>query len=147
MRMKWFVICLVLLFVAGCVESIDPVTGEKLVQLDPNTVVFIDKLAEGARVAEIGGGALSVFWPLAGLVAGIAGGLVSMWRRLKPQVAEARKETELYYNTAGAIVAAIEQFKTDYPDDWGKLETQLEKLIGEKAEAVIRALRNLPIKE
>jgi len=59
MRTKWIVISLVLLFVAGCVESVDPVTGDKISQLDPNAAVFFDNLAEGAKVVETAGSALS----------------------------------------------------------------------------------------
>jgi len=149
MRAKWIVIVMIMmivLFVAGCVESTNPATGAKLYQLDPNTAAFLDKVAEGANVAEIGGNALSVFWPIAGLIAGIAGGLVGMWRRLKPQITKAQEEADLYYNTAAGVVASIEKFKAEYPEDWEKLEVELTKLIGERAEAVIRALRGLPKK-
>ena len=51
----------------------------------------------------------------------------------------------MYYSVASAVVEAIEQFKEENPDDWDKLEIELTKLIGPKAENIIRALRGLPL--
>ncbi len=134
------------LFVAGCIDTVDPVTGEQLIRVEPNTAKLLDNIAYVAEAAQPTGGALAVFWPVAGLITGIAGGLAGMWKKLKPKVVEAQKEADLYYATTASVVEAIEEFKKAYPDDWDNLEIRLEKAIGRKTEAVIRALRGMPEK-
>lgn len=145
-KLKWLLLCVVCVFVVGCAKSIDPNTGEELSRLDPNYAVLFDKIAVILTEAGAASGPLSVFWPIAGLIGGIAGGLAGMWKKLKPKVLQAQDEAELYRKTTESIVVAIEDYKEANPVEWVKLEAKLRKLIGPRAEAVIRELRNLPEK-
>jgi len=138
------VVCWLSLGVCGCVQELNPVTGEQETLVKPGVVAKIDAVAEAAPgLAAI----LAIFFPAllpAGtLVAGAAGA----WAKMRPKIKTARKEAEIYHTATESLVEAVEQFKADNPDQWAKLKAKLGDNVGANTEAVIRAIRGLPTKD
>ena len=135
-------VVLIALCVAGCVESMDPATGETVYNVDPDAAAKVERGVEaGIGVLQ----ALSIFWPEllpAGVVIGL-GGALATWRKMKPKLTEAQAREALYFATTEEIVTAIEQYKTDNPAAWKKLGDEIGDKIGPEAENVIRAIRGL----
>lgn len=153
---KWILtimVCVSLSFGAiGCVSSIDPETGTEQVNLDPNTVADLQKMGETAStVLSI----LSFWWPFLLPIAGYVGGAVRVSKKLTPQLTQAQSESLMYHTAASATAIGIEEFKKEFPDEWAKLEPELnaakDKLIKPedrlRIENIIRGLRGLPPKE
>lgn len=140
---KWLLVAVVLgsFAVGSCVQT------DKGTQLRPDVAAGLDRAAGTTETLAPLLPLVSAFWPPAAAIGGILAGLIGMWKKLKPQVTEAQDEAYLNYTVVAALVESIEKWKEGRPDDWAYLKTKLEKAIGPKAEAVIRALRNLPPKE
>lgn len=126
--------CLLAFALPGC-ESTDEGT-----QLKPAVAKTFDKVADVTEDALPVLGGVSLFWPPASAIAGIVGGLLVMWRKLKPQVTTARDEAEFYGSLTKALVVSIEMWRKERPDEWEYLGDKLSEVIGTKADAVIRAL-------
>jgi len=144
---KWFKVLLLAVVLSvgltGCVESTDPASGETQYALDAEKAAEVEKYVETGITVLM---ALSVIWPgliPAGLAAILIGALAA-FRKIKPQLVDAKSEAEQYHSTTASVVAAIEAFKESNPDDWTKLEEKLKKALGPAAENIIRALRGLP---
>ncbi len=144
---KWFKVLLLAVVLSvgltGCVESTDPVSGETQYALDTEKVAEVEKYVETGITILM---ALAVIWPgliPAGLIAILVGALAA-FRKVKPQLADAKSEAEQYHSVTASVVAAIEAFKESNPDDWTKLEEKLKKVLGPAAENIIRALRGKP---
>jgi hypothetical protein len=139
---------LYVILLAGCLKSIDPVTGQTRVGLDPNSRVV--------AAAEVGAGVVGATLPFLGPLGGLIGGglltALAAWRKYKPLLLTAKSEAEQYHAAATATVLGIEDFKKENPEAWAKLgaliEPQLGKvgLTGLQVENVIRAIRGLPAK-
>lgn len=144
---KWIlfmIVSAVLLFVSGCLMRIDPITGERTYQIDPNAIPAYEETAEAAiGILAI----LSTIWPVLLPAVGIAAGVYGTWKKVKPQLATAQSEAAMYHTATKSVVTAIENFKINNPKEWLILEERLKKAIGPNAENVIRALRGLPPKE
>jgi len=142
---KWIRIAVFVLVlgIGGC-QKTQSETGETLYQVDPNISSSIETGAETAvSILAI----LGPLWPgLLTIAGGIVGGL-GTWRKIKPKLTKAQSESEIYYSTTSSIVTAIEDFKTNYPNEWNDLKIKLIDTIGPNAENVIRAIRGLPAKE
>lgn len=120
-KMRWLLLVAVLL-IGGCVEGLftDPDTGEqtKYHYLDPNTAEQYENVAEG--VVTTGVALLPLLPWLAPFVTG-GGGLLAMWKKLKPQLTAANKEKD--NSVRGGIVLAqvLEDIKVNHPDTWASI--------------------------
>jgi len=128
----------------GCRVTTDPETGEKLVQVDPNTAA---KIETGASAAATGLTVLSPFVPWLTPVAGIVAGVLGAWLKIKPKLTAAQSDATMYHSATESIVLALESFKTSNPTEWRKLSKILGDNTGVRTENVVRALRGLPAKE
>ena len=139
---KWILVLFAICLLSGCITGMDA-EGNKTYQLDPNTGAKIEQGVEtGVTILSVA----SVIWPFLLPFAAGLGSAYGIYRKsVKPKFETAQTEAEMYYSVASAVVEAIEQFKEENPDDWDKLEIELTKLIGPKAENIIRALRGLPL--
>ncbi len=143
-KIFWFVAIIVTSITLGCVQELNPVTGEQESLLDPVVAAQIDAVAEAVPgMAAL----LAIFIPALYPLAGIAAGAAGAWAKMRPKLKVARTEAETYYTVTESLVEAIEQYKTDNPKEWAKLRAKLGDNIGDNTEAVIRALRGLPQKD
>jgi len=147
---KRILLGVVLLFCFGC-ERVTQSDGTTGLQLDPNTAAKIEAGVEGSA------GILAALTPLLGPAAAVvATGLLSglgIWRKLKPQLMDARGKEEIAHAAAVTLISAIEELKKTHPDTW---KTQLEPLINKTiltvgldpkvVENIIRGIRGLPPK-
>lgn len=146
--MKKWIILIVLLVVCGCVRTIDE-RGQSSWKFDPVATV------KGEAAAEAGFSILnalgSVYPPAAG-----AGGLglliLGLWKKKwKPQIQQAKTESELYTTTTQCFVEAMNQIKKDHPKIWKDtvLPTiQVQPQWNVKTENAVRGLRGKePLKE
>jgi hypothetical protein len=130
----------------SCITSTNPETGEKQVSLDPNTVTNLQDIGETASTIM---SILGVFWPALLPIAGYVAGAVRISRKLSPKLTEAQSETEMYHTAATSTVLGIEEFKKEFPNEWEKLASNLDKLKDKiikpedrlKIENLIRGLR------
>lgn len=142
--MKWMALLLVLLF-AGCTVQNGATT------VDPNVVSAIEGIAEGTGTTAV---ALTpILGPLAAAIGGVILGGLRVWRKMKPELMEAKGKQEIAYAATSVLVKSIEQLKKDHPEDWDKhLEPIIHKAIvtagmdPKVVENVIRAIRGLPPK-
>ena len=130
-----------LLCVGGCLKTITD--GKKTYSIDPNEAVKYEKPVEDTvNILN----ALSPLFPVLIPFATGLGGIYGAYKLQKPKLTKAQSESELYHNTAGSLVAALEKFKETNPNEYAKLKERLVKTIGSDTENVIRALRGLPPK-
>ncbi len=135
----WMTLCL-----AGCVQQMDPATGEQGAFLDPEAITVIDAAAEAAPgLAAMLALLFPVLVPASAVIVGAAG----MWGKMKPKLKVARTEADMYYAATESLVESINQYKADNPDAWAALREKLGNNVGENTEAVIRAIRGLPLKD
>ena len=135
----WMTLCL-----AGCVQQMDPATGEQGSFLDPEAISVIDAVAEAApSLAAM----LSLFFPVLLPASGLIVGAAGTWARMRAKVLMAKTEADLYHSATESLVESIEQYKADNPDAWELLRAKLGDNVGENTEAVIRAIRGLPLKD
>lgn len=147
----WVVVPVVLTVgIVSCIARIDPATGQKTYVIDPNWAGLLDSTAKVAEViAPAATVAASIFFPgavpLITLIIGAVGGLVGMWKNLKPKVAQAQTLAQQTNNVLTELVNALETYKETNPDAWKTLSTELEKRIpkGSTADDVIRIIRGL----
>jgi hypothetical protein len=135
--MKWFM--------TSTGGPIDPNTDPNDIVLSPTGQRVESGLEAGADIAK----GVSIFWPPAALIAGLLTSGVAAIKKYKPQLATAETQRDQFYNVTNALVFAIEKLKEDYPEDWeSHLEPILKKHIDPNGsiEAVIRAIRGLPVK-
>ena len=148
--MKKYLLLFVLLLFIGCTQVVQP-DGTTAVALDPNVVANIEGIIEGGGTTLV---ALTpLLGPLATLIGGIALGGLRTWRKLKPQLMEAKGKAEVSNAAVQVLVASIEALKVDYPTEWTEhLEPLIEKAITtagldpKVVENVIRGIRGLPPK-
>ena len=139
----WMIITLtVVLCGAGCygLYQYDPENGNQLSEggkkIDA-VVESVDAIASASAVLIPG---------LAG-IAGVFGGIAGTWRAYKAKMESMSGDVEAATATAESLVAAIEEFKGQFPEQWDKLKAFLEKYenASESAEDVldlIQALRD-----
>lgn len=137
--------CIAASFFAGCIEGIDPLTGEKTQYLDPNHPAV--PLAEGG--AEVAVGLLPFLGPLGGAgAAALAAGL-AYWKKLKPELTQERTAAQQGHMAGTALVDALTEYKKAHPQEWETLGTLIQKNLdrlgtdSKAAENFIRALRGL----
>lgn len=133
---------MLLVLVAGCVDMIDPVTGEAYRQIDPNVVAGIQTgLAVTGGVAQ----STSSLWPPAAIIVALAG----VANAITGKLGKTRMKASLggVVNAGSNVVAAIERFKTANPKEWDLLKPYVTDALGANAENVIRGWRGLPPKE
>lgn len=117
--------------------------GEKTYQLNPETAAEIEAPIEATGSLLT---ALTPLYPPAGAAGVAILTALGIWRKkIKPKYEKAQTEANLYHTTTHALVTAIEEFKENSPEAWLKLKEELN--VGPNVENVIRAIRNLPIKE
>ena len=142
---KWPIIML-LPVIMGCASEVitDPETGETetVYSLDPAETAQYEAVGEGA-VGILG--ILSGFYPVLAPIAGIGAGILATWRKVKPQLAEATKKSELSYKGGQILTSALEEIKTTQPELWKKIAPTLEKAQQPitEVENVIRGFRGL----
>jgi len=147
-KLLWIAMMFLCLFVVGCVESVDTATGETLVSLDPNTIGELQRIGEAGSIVL---GILGMIWPFLLPIAGYVGGIVKISRKLTPKLVEAQVEAQMYHTIASSTVLGIEEFKKEYPKEWGELEVKLNELKDKivkpedqlRVENIIRGLRGL----
>jgi len=145
---KRLLIVSAVLLIAGCATWYETTPGGD--PNDPNDIVLsaegkqIETLAQGGAAVAQGA---SILWAPAGLISGALVSFLGAMRKYKPQIKEAKTQSESFYAVASTLVHTIEKLKTNYPQDWeSHLEPLLKKYIDPKGnvEAVIRALRGVP---
>jgi hypothetical protein len=144
---RWLAICLLALTLCvGCKVVTDPATGEKNYSLDQKVS---DKAEQGA---EVGIALDPLLGPVGIPIATALAGALAAWRKVKPQLTEAKTSSEEYHAVASATVQALESFKETNPEQWKQLgdlisaQMQKQNLDPVAVENVIRALRGLPPK-
>ena len=143
-KIFWFVAIVLASITLGCVQGLNPDTGQIETVISPEAVVVIDAVAEAAPgLAAL----LALLVPAALPVSTLLVGAAGVWVKMKPKLTTARTEAEHFYSATESLVEAIEQFKADNPEEWVKLRSKLGENVGENTEAVIRAIRGLPLKD
>lgn len=144
LRKNWLLVasCIIVLCIAGCISSVDPATGHRLYQLDPNNgiVKFVDfVLGAVPVVAPAVTGILSVFFPYAvpvvTAIGGILAGVAAMWKNLKPKVTQAQTLATQATNLLGAGIEAFEHYKTTNPEGWECLRKKFAALLPKNSPA------------
>lgn len=143
-RILWMVI-LIISMMAGCSKMYEQDASGQL-QLKPEASQAIDAAIATGEAIETVGLAVSAWWPPAALLAGVIGGIAGAAKNLKPKLQTAQNKQELYYKAGESTAAAIEKFKTDFPNEWKHLEEFLKKNHGPEVENVFRGFRGLPPK-
>lgn len=142
MKKLLLVLVLALCVCVGCV--MDEVTGN--VHVDPNVAATYESIATGA--VSVTSALQSLFPWLAPIVTGLIG-LLTMWRRLKPQLTDAnRKNDDLVWG--GEILATVlDEIKESQPEVWAKVGPGIHNAIKSSAsvENAIREFRHLAPKE
>ena len=128
-----------LCMLAGCATT---QTGETI--MTPETVEAIDAVA---AVAEPLGISLGILFPSFAAFGGVLAGIAGAWRKMKPELSQARGQAHLATLAGQATSVAIEEFKKNHPDEWGTLSDFLEKHHGTTTDNFYRALRGLPPKD
>ena len=134
----WLITIPVVLLLIGCGLSLE-------------TIEQIEDVAGLAEVATpiVVGGAATIFPQVAGIagLVGISiGWVIGLWKKLNPVLKVAKENAETYYGVTDALVSSIEGFKEEHPKEWLLLEKKICGCVGDRGEAVIRALRGLPPK-
>ena len=142
MKRKVLLAMVLLICMGGCIKTTTD-DGETTYRVDPNEIAKYEKPVEDSVDILT---ALSPLFPILLPIATGIGGVLGLWRLQKPKFVKAQAESELYYNTANSLVAALEKFKETNPTEYVKLKERLVKTIGSNTENVIRALRGLPPK-
>ena len=126
---KWLLAMGLCLVLAGCSlqEGADGTT--KLVA-DPAKVEAVEETATGLLGVLA---ALSVMFPPAGVALGGLAGALGLWAKHKNRLKAGYGMTD-----------AIDDFKTEYPDEWLLLKPYLTKNLGAKSENAVRTMRGLP---
>lgn len=115
---------ILLLGVAGCIESQDPVTGEKTYKLSPTAIEKGEAASEGTATLL---GILSLFYPaLIPATTAVAAGLAT-WKKMKPQITAAQTKAKMFH-TAGQVTAlGLVEYKKSNPKDWELIATYLDE--------------------
>lgn len=143
-KIFWFIAIVCASITVGCVQQMDPVTGEQAAVMAPEAVIAIDTAAEAAPgIAAM----LALFFPALYPVIGVVAGAAGAWGRMRPKVVAAKDEAEIYHAATESLVESIEQYRKEHPELWVHLREKLGGNIGENTEAVIRAMRGLPPKD
>lgn len=143
-KIFWFVAVILASITWGCVQELNPDTGQVETLMNPGVATQIDVVAEAAPGIA---GLLAVFFPALFPVVGIVAGAAGAWAKMRPKVIVARTEADMYYAATESIVDAIEQWKAAGPEAWISLKAKLGDNVGDNTEAVIRAFRGLPLKD
>lgn len=143
--MKYVYVLFLCLLIGGCsLYEKDPQTGELVMKEGAQ------KAAEAAQAVaetiEATAPLVSVWWPPAALIAGLASGVAATIRSIRPKLARVQTERDLYYKAGEATAIAIEKFKKEFPKEWETLEHYFEKAHGPEIENVFRGFRGLPPK-
>ena len=135
------------LFVAGCRVSED---GEIQFRLNPKIANGIEKGGENTLSLLT---LLSPFFgPVGGIVVGVVGTGLTIFKKVKPKLTEAQNKHKLANTVAGIAVEAIEQIKKDNPKLWDSMAKELQKECEDSGvdtktvKNFIRGLRGLPPK-
>lgn len=156
--MKWIVILMAGLVLSlgatGCIESKDPVTGEKTYQVDP---VVVEKVEEDVEAGIGVLTALNAIWPeliSLGFLTTL-GGILGTWRKMKPKLTEAQSKAKMFHSAGQVTAIGLEEFKTHCPKEWrlvtDYLDEAKEKLLSPedrlRIENLIRGFIGKPPKE
>lgn len=122
----WLAVAWLVMPIVGCVDVVDPNTGQHISMIDPNIAEPVEHGAEA--VASL----LPFLWPPAGVALAAA---LAYWRRIKPALVAVR-------STAKTTVTAIERLKTQSPPAWADLKPILQGLLpkGDPQADKIRAM-------
>ena len=134
-------IAVICIGMCGCLKTVTD--GKVQYRIDPNKAAEVEQIVE-----DVGGimTALVPFFPFLAPIITAGGGAYAVWKTQKPKLTKAQTKGELYHNTTGSLVVALEKFKETNPQEYVKLKERLAKMIGPEAENVIRTLRGLPPK-
>ena len=134
------------LFISGAGCSLMQTNPDGTQSVDPAKVEAVDNVI--AVVEPVGQTltALSVVNPALGVIGGLLVGIAGAWKKMKPEIETAKTEADIASSAGVATAQAIEEFKTKFPDEWGKLEAFFTKYHGQTVENFYRALRDLPPK-
>jgi hypothetical protein len=126
---------------AGCA-----VTPEGETVIKPEAIQTIDEAAAIAEPLAETVTSLGLFWPPAAVIGGILAGVAGAWRKMKPELEQAKGEAQLGTLAGEATAVAIDEFKKKYPDEWDNLSRILADNHGITVENFYRGLRGLPPK-
>ena len=128
---------------AGCELVTDAVTGKKHVRLDPDEAQKYEEGAEGLM------GVLKAFVPVipeiaVPAVAGL-GGLLIMWKKLKPKLVASEEEKNNFVRGGEVLALMLEEIKTKHPEIWKDVGPKIDGLIKDSVsiENAIRGFRHL----
>jgi hypothetical protein len=139
---KMIMIAMLLCLMSGCIDVLDPTTGETYAQLDPNVVAGIQT---GLGVASGTAQAASTVWPGATLVMTLILIATKVLDGLAKKKLKSEGDTAL--SALGLVVRGVETLKTEKPEAWAALKVNFTDLIGPTMENIIRKVRGLPPKE
>ena len=136
MKKVWFIVPVSLILIGCSGLALDQITG------------VADTVERVAPVVVTG--AAAAFPQIAGIALLIGSGLgwlAGLWKKLNPVLKRAERDADTYYGVTNALVSSITELEKSNPKEWKVLTDKLSDLVGDKAKAVIRALRGLPPKE
>lgn len=132
------------LIIIGCVilfAGCDAGTTTEIIT-DPNNITAMETAAEGAVGLTQ---ALGALWPALIPVGTAAGGLLAMYKRLKPKVIEATKSSDKYFAGGKVLADVLDDIKKNEPDLWEEIGPRIDKAKGtvELADSAIRGFRGV----
>jgi hypothetical protein len=158
-----FFFCLITLLTFGCQSRLRPIHGDpndpnkvtatvKEHRVDPNTAAKVEGGVVVVKAGAEAGTALPVVGPALGVLAGILGAGLTLWRKYGPVLTEYKSDYEQANAVAAASVSTFEELKKLSPETWAKLSDTMKAELGKTGinvlvlENVIRGLRGLPPK-
>ncbi len=132
----------VCLLIGGCVDG----ETDGQVHLDPNTAEQIENVAEGAVSVLT---ALSPMFPYLLPFAAGGGGLLAMYRRLKPKLTAVQRDKNNLVWGGELLAEAIDGIKDEFPETWAKVGPGIHRALKSSLalENAIREFRHLAPKE
>jgi len=137
------------MFISGCETQKSSETGKTEFRIDPNKAQAVEDIT-GAGITL--GTVLSLLYPALLPFVSFAGGLLTLWIKIRTKYNTFREENLLYFAIAESSVEAIDELKKLSPETakvmLETLEEIKDKIISPadrlKVENVIRGLRGLP---
>ena len=114
-------VCLAVL-VCGCEQLMQPISTE------PNAPALIEPVIDSGVAL---GQGLGVLWPPLGMIATAVAGIFAGYKKLKPQLEQAKGTSEKYHAAGATLASVLEDVKKNQPEVW--------KVIGPKIADATRA--------
>ncbi len=132
-RIIIIVIAAALVLAGGC--EIAQQTG------NPGATKFTTDVGDTAEAASQIMSIVGLWWPPALGIGALLAGIGGTARKLKPRIAEARDEAELYAVTVEELVRAIEKLKNTNGEGWNILKREIT--MDSDSEDLIKAIKRV----